>query len=526
MNSDVKVWHDARNKAVIYDRLPDPDRFLKLVPRAVKLRNGYVAAPTTLYNLQLTRHMGLPTLEPLEVNSYDYPGRYTPFNAQRVTSNFLCLYPRAFVLSDMGTGKTLAALWAADFIMRSDPGTRCLVVAPLSTLRRVWNDAIFENLLGRRDCVVLHGERQKRRALLAEPHDFYIINPEGLEIIAAELAQRTDIRIAICDEASMFKDRTTRRHGTARRIIAPMDYVWLMTGTPTPNAPTDAYGLAKIVNGAQGQSYASFRNRTMMQLSQFVWRPRAGATRVVHSLLQPSVRFAISDCIDLPPCTTQRREVDLSPAQAKAYRDLKRDYVLMTRKGPITAVNEAVLRMKLIQISAGAVYGEDREVNHIDAAPRIKALREVMEECNEKIIIFAPLTSVISLLSKELHDYSHAIVRGSSDGGPTERERAEIIADFMAKDKPRVLIAHPRTMAHGLTLTAASTVIWYAPIDSTELYLQANKRIDRPGQVHATTIVQLTSTAIETEIYRRLQMNESLQGALLSLVKGDWTHAD
>lgn len=198
----------------------------------------------------------------------------------------------------------------------------------------------------------------------------------------------------------------------------------------------------------------------------------------------------------------------------------------MTRKGPITAVNEAVLRMKLIQISAGAVYGEDREVNHIDAAPRIKALREVMEECNEKIIIFAPLTSVISLLSKELHDYSHAIVRGSSDGGPTERERAEIIADFMAKDKPRVLIAHPRTMAHGLTLTAASTVIWYAPIDSTELYLQANKRIDRPGQVHATTIVQLTSTAIETEIYRRLQMNESLQGALLSLVKGDWTHAD
>ena len=524
MLSSVKVWHDASNKAVIYDNIPDPDRFMKLVKRAVRLHNGYVAAPATLYNLQLTRHMGLPTLAPLEVSNYDFPGRFKPFGAQRVTASFLCLHPRAFVLSDMGTGKTLAALWAADFIMHCDPGTRCLVVAPLSTLRRVWSDAIFENLLGRRDCVVLHGERAKRRALLDEPHDFYIINPEGLEIIASELAQRTDIRIAICDEASMFKDRTTRRHAVARKLIVPMDYVWLMTGTPTPNAPTDAYGLAKLVNGAQGESFASFRNRTMMQLSQFMWRPRVGAHNEVHRLLQPAVRFAISDCIDLPPCTTQRREVDLSPAQAKAYRDLKRDYVLMTKQGPITAVNEAVLRLKLIQISAGAIYGEGREVNHIDCAPRIKALREVMEECNEKIIIFAPLTSVISLLSKELHDYPHAIIRGSSDGGPTEKERAEIIAAFMGQGNPRVLIAHPRTMAHGLTLTAATTVIWYAPVDSTELYLQANKRIDRPGQTKATTIVQLTSTSIETEIFRRLEMNESLQGALLSLVKGSWTN--
>src|SRR3974377_1151175 len=284
MNSDVKVWHDARNKAVIYDKLPDPDRFLKLVPRAVRLHNGYIAAPTTLYNLQLTRHLGPPSFAPLEVNNYDFPGRYQPFSAQRVTANFLCLHPRAFCLSDMGTGKTLAALWAAEFIMRSDPGTRCLVVAPLSTLRRVWRDAIFENLLGRRGGVVLHGERAKRRALLDEPHDFYIINPEGLEIIASELAQRTDIRIAICDEASMFKDRTTRRHSVARKLIVPMDYVWLMTGTPTPNAPTDAYGLAKLVNGAQGESFASFRNRTMMQLSQFIGRPRGGAANEVHRL--------------------------------------------------------------------------------------------------------------------------------------------------------------------------------------------------------------------------------------------------
>ena len=517
------MWHDPQRQLVVYDT-PDADKVARMIPSATRLSNGYIAVPTSTYNLQMLRYIGMPTLPPLEVNNYDYPGKYTPFAAQRVTANFLVLNPRAFVLSDMGTGKTLSALWAADHVMRTNPGLRCLVVAPLSTLRRVWSDAIFANFLGRRTCAVLHGTKQQRRDLLAKPHDFYIINPEGLEVLKAELdvRARPDIRMVIVDEASMYKDRTTERHALARKLLGPRDYLWMMTGTPTPNAPTDAYGIAKLVNNCNGESFASFQNRTMMRFNQFIWKPRAGSHAEVHKLLQPSVRFAIGDCIDLPPCTTQVREVDLSPAQAKAYKELKRDYVLMTKSGPITAQNEAVLRMKLIQISCGAVYGDKRAVTRVDSAPRIKALREAMEQCSVKIIIFAPLTSVISMLSEELSDYSLGIVRGSSDGGPSDKERNQTLSDFMSKEKPRVLIAHPRTMAHGLTLTQASCVIWFGPIDSTELYLQANKRIDRPGQVHATTIVQLTSTSVETEIYRRLAANESLQGALLKLAKEGW----
>src|SRR5258707_902844 len=180
---------------------------------------------------------------------------------------------------------------------------------------------------------------------LANSAGFYIINPEGLEVRkrALDVTARPDIRLVIVDEASMYKDRTTGRHALARKLLGPRDYLWMMTGTPTPNAPTDAYGLAKLVNNCHGESFASFQSRTMMRFNQFVWKPRSGAHGEVHRLLQPSVRFAISDCIDLPPCTTQAREVELSPAQAKAYKELKRDYVLMTRSGPVTAQNEAVL---------------------------------------------------------------------------------------------------------------------------------------------------------------------------------------
>jgi SNF2 family DNA or RNA helicase len=509
------MWFDAQRNVVIYDT-PGDDRIISSVPQAVQLHNGYVAAPATLYNLQLLRYLGFPTIQPMDV-SYDWPGRYIPFVAQRVTANFLSVHPRAFVLNDMGTGKTLAALWAADFVMRANHGVRCLVVAPLSTLERVWADAIYQNFLGCRTCVVLHGSANKRRELLRQEADFYIVNYDGVEVLAKELLERCDIRMSIVDEASAYRNRATERHRIARKLLAFKDYLWLMTGTPTPNGPTDAYGMAKLVNNAFGEGWQSYHDRVMTKVSMYKWVPKAGAHEQAHKLLQPSVRFAISDCVDLPPCTVQARDVELSPAQASAYKAMKRDLQIMAAKGPITAQNEAVLRLKLLQISCGAIYGADREIHHVDAAPRIRALREIMEQCREKIIIFAPFTSVVHMIHRELKkDYSCAIINGEV----SSKERSEVFRTFQDTDHPHVLVADPGTMAHGLTLTAATAIVWYAPTDRTETYLQANKRIDRPGQTKHTTIIQLAATPVEREVYRRLEANETMQGLILQLAKG------
>lgn len=520
------MWFDREHNVVVYDSV-DP-RIDKYVPGAKRLHNGYVACEASLHNLQMLRWLNLPVPSPME-RDYDWPGRYTPFSTQRTTSNFLAVHPRAFVLSDMGTGKTLSALWAADYTMRewdkcASGGSlriplRALIVAPLSTLQRVWSDAIFQNFLGRRRALVVYGDAAKRRQILGTPADFYIINFDGINVLRNELAARDDIRMCIVDEASAYRDFRTKRHKTARQILATRDYLWLMTGTPTPNGPTDAYGLAKLVNNAFGETFTSYQSRVMTKVSMFKWVPKTGSHAEAHRLLSPSIRFAIEDCIDLPPCTTQMRDVELSPEQAKAYKEMKRQLVLTLKAGqPITAANEAVLRSKLIQISCGAVYGEHREVHLVDAAPRLAALREVMEQCSTKIIVFASLTSVVKLLYKELkEEYACAIVNGEV----THKERSEIFRAFQQDGSPRVLIADPGTMAHGLTLTAASTIVWFGPTDRTELYLQANKRIDRPGQVHRTTIVQIAATPIEREIYRRLDANETMQGLVLKLAKGE-----
>lgn len=523
----IQFWQDPARKLLVYDS-PTPDRLQATVPGAIRLHNGYVAVPQTLYNLQLLHYLEHPITPPLA--DYDWPGPYTPFEAQRVTANFLAANPKAFVLSDMGTGKTLAALWAADHIMAQNPpgSMRALIVAPLSILQRVWADAIFQNLLGRRTFAILHGTPKQREELLAKPYDFYIINYDGLAVGApnnakdpgrglfAALEARTDIRIAIVDEASAYRDGTTRRHRVARRLLGNRDYLWLMTGTPTPNGPTDAYGMAKLVNNAFGESFTSFKQRVLYKASMWKWVPRAGAQAEARKLLQPSVRFAIEDCVDLPECTTQQREVELSEEQKVAYKALQRDLVLAVKDGRvITAANEAVLRLKLIQVACGAIYGADHEVNLIDARPRIAALLEVLEQTEHKVIVFAPLTSVLNLLNKELKNYSRAVINGSVSA----KERNKIFGDFQAEAEPRILLADPATMSHGLTLTEAATIVWFGPTDRTELYIQANARINRPGQKRTTTVVQIVSTPIEREIFRRLENNQSLQGVLLGMVR-------
>jgi len=525
------MFYSPEQNVIVYDT-PDALAIARACPDARRLHNGYVAAPAHLPNLQALTKAGMPTIAPLDLH-YDWPGLFKPFHAQRLTANFLALNPRAFVLSDMGTGKTLAALWAADYIMAQHPPGSCraLIVSPLSTLRRVWSDEIFQHFMGRRRCVVLHGTAQQREKQLAHDADFYIINHDGVGVgatttryksmalrgFAAALEKRSDIKMVIIDEASAYRDPGTGRHKVARHLIAGKDYLWLMTGTPTPNGPLDAYGMAKLVNNAYGESLTSYKQRVMQQITQFKWVPRPGAMDEAKKLLSPSVRFSIEDCVDLPPCVTMRMEAELSSEQKQHYKKMKDDLALTLKSGAqITAANEGVLRSKLVQISCGAIYDAHHETHLIDAKPRMDVLREALSECNEKAIIFAPLTSVLHLLYKELSkDHACAIVNGAV----SQKDRSEIFRAFTQDANPRILIADPQTMAHGLTLTAATTVVWYGPTDKTELYLQANKRIHRPGQSKTTRVIQIASTAVEREIYKRLENNESLQGVVLKLAE-------
>lgn len=504
----------------------------RAIPEAREINGQFVAVPHNLHNSQILCHYNYPVAPIME--GYNWPRAphiKHPYESQKITANFLVMHPRAFCLSDMGVGKTMSLLWAADWLMRQHPkgSFRVLIICPLSIMERVWKDAIFKTFLGNRSVEILHGSAESRKTGLAKKADFSIINFDGVGIgahvrkqftldgFSKDLAERKDIQLVIVDEASGYRDAQTKRHRLARMIFGDRPYIWLATGTPTPNAPTDAYGLARIVNNAYGKSFTTFRLETMLKLTQFKWVPQRDGYEKARRLLSPSIRFAIEDVWDSPEMTTQQREVELSPEQKKHMADLKRDLQVQLKQGAlVSAANEAAARTKFIQISLGAIYDEKHKAHTINATPRIEELKAVIEEAPGKILIFAPLTSVVELLYKELKSkFACEIVNGDV----SQKDRSRIFQAFQEKENPRILIADPGTMAHGLDLWMARTVIWYGITEKTELYLQANKRAHRPGQKFPVTVVQLVSNALEKEIFRRLETNTTLQGALLDMVR-------
>lgn len=501
-------------------KLGNPNRVLESLPTAKQVHirgNDAVVVPLRIAEATVLQSLGFDVPSPIQY-FYDWPGRFTPYEHQMQTAAFLTLHKKALVLNDIGTGKTQSALWAADFLMSVGVVRKTLILSPLSTLKRVWDDAVFTNFVGRK-AVVLHGSAERRRKLLKTEADFYIINHDGFGIIADECHGMFDL--IIVDEAAVLRNPGTQKFKHVRNWMSrnPDARLWLMTGTPTPNEPTDAWALARLVDSPFiPKTHSAFREQVMMKIRQFTWVPRPESVEIVRHVLHPSIRFARDECVDLPDTVYQTRQVELTPDQRKHYDRMIKHLITEAEEGNITAVNEAVKMQKLIQISCGVAYGEDGQNIELDCSPRINAVKEVIEEAGGKIIVFVPLTGTLRMLERELE--KHYTV-GVVNGEVSSNKRNEIFQNFQSTPHPQVLIAHPATMAHGLTLTAASTIVWYGPITSNEQYVQANGRVERIGKKHASNVVHIEGTDLEYKMYHRLQSKQKLQGLLLDLIQQD-----
>jgi SNF2 family DNA or RNA helicase len=169
----------------------------------------------------------------------------------------------------------------------------------------------------------------------------------------------------------------------------------------------------------------------------------------------------------------------------------------------ISAVNAAASLNKLLQISGGAVYTDKNQVVEFDVKPRLNALKEVLDETTRKVIVFVPYLHTISVVGGFLKD--EGVTNEVIQGSVSARERSEIIKRFQEQTNPRVLVIQPQSASHGITLTAADTVVFWSPVMSVETYLQCVARIDRVGQTHKMTVVHLQSSDVEKRMYKMLQ---------------------
>jgi SNF2 family DNA or RNA helicase len=206
----------------------------------------------------------------------------------------------------------------------------------------------------------------------------------------------------------------------------------------------------------------------------------------------------------------------MSAQQARVYKEMLTKLKLGFQQGTVTAANEGVLFGKLMQIASGTVYTTDKKVVYLDNKPRMDTLVDKIQEAEGKVIVFASFIPTTELLHQHLN--AQKIPAALINGNVSAKARAQVFYEFQNSVEPRVLVAHPRTMAHGLTLTEANVIIWFTPPpEGLDTYQQACARITRPGQRRTTYIIHLTAAPIEAKIYRRLQQSASLQGALLEM---------
>ena len=508
-------------KALVLN-LKNPERVLASIATAKRHSHKgapMVVMPHRLDEVKILNNLGINAPAPI-LHYYDWPGPFTPYEHQRQTSAFLTMHQRCLVLNEIGTGKTQSALWAADYLIKTKHVRKVLIISPLSTLERVWGDGIFTGLVHRK-FVTLHGSAARRKKLLKQDVNFYIINHDGFNIISEETHGMFDL--VIVDEAAVLRNPSTNRFKRFRKWLEKNGDVrlWLMTGTPTPNAPTDAWALAKLVNSPYcTRTFTSFRDQVMNKIGQWKYIPRPDSVDTVKRILTPAVRYNREDCFDLPSTVIQTRKVDLSPEQRKHYNQMFRHFVTQMveeqEAGTITAVNEAVKIQKLVQIACGVAYDDQGQNLELDASPRVNLVKELIEEAGEKVILFVPLTGTLHMLERELAKHWSV---GVVNGQVSSNKRNEIFHAFQHHKDPRVLIAHPGTMAHGLTLTSASTIIWYGPINQNEQYVQANGRIERIGKRHVSNVVHIESTQLEHKMYERLKNKQQLQGLLLEMIQ-------
>ena len=453
---------------------------------------------------------------PIE-RDYEWPGMFQPFSHQRDTSRFLTLNKRAFCFNEAGTGKTSAAIWAADYLMNQGLVKRVLVVCPLSIMQSAWQADLFKTAM-HRTCGIAHGTTSKRKKIINGLYDFVIINYDGVGVMEKEIAGKFDL--IIIDEANAYKTPSTKRWRTLARVLTKDTYLWMMTGTPASQSPEDAFGLAKLVNPNAVPRYASaWKDTVMRQINKFKWVPKPDAQDTVFKVLQPAIRYEKAQCLDLPELTYQTRIVPLTPQANKYYRELVKEMQIMAAGETISTVNAAAALSRLLQLSGGAVYTDDGNVVEFDVQPRLSVLHEVLDESPHKVIVFVPYKHTLHLVKSYLDKsrISNEIISGDV----TANRRSAIFNSFQTTQDPRVLLIQPQAASHGVTLTAADTVVFWSPVMSVETYLQCIARIDRVGQKNKMTVIHLQGSEVERRMYTMLQNKVDMHEQLVDLYRGE-----
>ena len=437
-----------------------------------------------------------------------------PYAHQKTTTDFIVDTKCCLITSDPGTGKTRAVLDAHAIL-----GGRTLVLAPLSILEAAWGEDISKF-----QPQIKYGVAYaKNRAKIFEDdtNEMVITNFEAVNFLQKNPQYCKQFNTIVIDEFTAFKNREAKRSKNLNKIISYFTNRIAMSGTPNSNTILDIWHPVFLVDGGErlGSRFYAFRHQACTpKFNGFAneWIDKPGIEEAVANKLSDiSIRFALSDCMDLPDNIVRTVNTKLTPNVQKQYKTLADESVLYTKSGTVNAVHAAARVKKLLQLVTGAVYDEDGVVQFVHQE-RYDIVMTLVGQRAHSLVAFNwkhERDALIELAQKE--GYTFEVIDGSV---PAER-RKDIVSRYQA-GQIKVLFCHPQSAGHGLTLTKASTVIWCSPTYNAEHYQQFNQRIYRAGQTQKTeTILIQARNTWEPEVYKKLNTKLGRMENLLHILK-------
>jgi len=433
---------------------------------------------------------------------------------QQLAVEHLLKHDRAALFMGLGLGKTLSTLTAFEGLRTLGCARNMLVVAPLRVCNLTWPNEVekwpqFSHLK-----VANLRQKEGTKAFLEGTADVYLCNYEMLPKVADHFEEHP-MDVVVFDELTRAKNHQSKRINGFRQMLPPHVRRWGLTGTPTPNSLLELFAQVRLLDDGQrlGRSFDHFK-RTYFYPTDYMeydWQPLPGAEEIIYGKIADlALTLLSSDFLKIPDTVVTDLEVGLTDEAAAQYKELEKELLLSIGDGEdvIVAANAAVLVNKLLQVTSGSVYDENRKVVRLHDA-KYKALTGYLKKHPEPVLI--------------AYNYQHELTQLREIPGSvafvdykTPKAQSELEKLWNAGKIARLLV-HPQSVGHGLNLQyGGSTVIWYSPTWSRELYDQLNGRVVRQGQTQLTNIVRiLCPGTIDDAVIETLREKDVGQRALL-----------
>lgn len=444
--------------------------------------------------------------------------KYYPHDYQTYATNFILENSIAAIFLEMGLGKSVITLTAIlDLCLDSFEVGKVLVIAPLRVARDTWPAEInkWEHLKDL-DFAVAIGTEKERLSALKTPASVYLINRENVDWLINKSGLPFDYDMVVIDELSSFKSHTAKRFKSLLKVRPKIKRIVGLTGTPSSNGLMDLWAEFRILDmGKRLGRYISHYRSAFFQPDKrnqhmiFSYKPLFGAEKEIYELISDiTISMKSVDFLQMPKCLINEVPVGLSVNEHLIYDGFRKEMVIELANEEIDAVNAAVLSSKLLQMSNGAVYDEDKKVHFIHNR-KLDALEDLIEGANGKPVLIA-------------YWYKHDLERIKERFTVREIKTSKDIKEWNHGEIP-VAVIHPASAEHGLNLqSGGSTIIWFSLTWSLELYQQTNARLWRQGQNETVVIHHIiTKGTIDEDVMKALKRKEKTQEDLIDAVKAN-----